>query len=360
VAFEPEFRLAIECCRCSFSGDTTSAIAGLAENVDWERFAQIARFHRVDGLVFAALSAAGAAARRPTLDVLAAEAAAIAQESLRAGLASRRLLELFDSAGIPLLFVKGLTLGALAYGNPALKSAIDIDILIDPADLHEASELLRECGFALVAPKASAGDADLERWHRHWKESVWASGPPALQLDLHTRLADNSRLIPAINIRSPTQLVGVGHGLQLPTFATAELFAYLAVHGASSAWFRLKWISDFAGFVHRSGANVEHLYCRSQELGAGRAAGQALLLANELFGSLEDQPALRRELRRDKATVRLFHTALRLVAGEPAEPTERLWGTWPIHRSQLALMPGAGFKLSELASQLRRRASRVP
>jgi hypothetical protein len=274
--------------------------------------------------------------------------------------ASRRLLEAFDSAAIPLLFVKGLTLGALAYGNPAVKSAIDVDILIDAADLRQASKPLRNCGFELVAPSTSAGDGKLERWHRHWKESVWASELPPVQLDLHTRLADNPRLIPTIDVHAPRQTVDIGNELQLPTLAAEELFAYLAVHGASSAWFRLKWISDFAGFLHRTGnAKLDTFYRRSQELGAGRAAGQALLLVDELFGSLESEPGLREELFRDKATVRLFHIALRLMCGEPVEPTERRWGTWPIHRTQFDLLPGVGFKLSELSSQLRRRTSRL-
>lgn len=359
MTFDPEFRLAIECCRWCFSGGGAGAIGDLIERVEWGRTLQMARFHRVQGLVFAGLSAAGLGKREPPLESLAAEAAAVAQQSLQASVACRGLLERFEHAGIPLLFVKGLTLGALAYGNPALKFAIDVDILIDPENLCEASMLLRDCGFNLITPRASPADEKLEQWHRHWKESVWATTSPPLQLDLHTRLADNPRLIPNIDVHSPRQLVEVGNGLNLPTLGNEELFAYLAVHGASSAWFRLKWIADFAAFLHRSGANVEALYRRSQQLGAGRAAGQALLLADELFGSLASEPALRDELLRNNSTAHLFRTALKLVSGEPVEPTERHLGTWPIHHTQFALMPGPGFKLSELSSQLRRRLIRT-
>ena len=291
---------------------------------------------------------------------LAHEALGIAEENLRATLASRQLLEAFGSSGIPLLFMKGLTLGALAYGNPALKAAIDIDLLIDPKDLGQAAAVLRGCDFQLVTPDASVGDRILLNWHGTWKESVWAKASRPLQLDLHTRLADNPRLIPGIDVHSPRQLVDIGNGIRLPTLATDELFAYLAVHGASSAWFRLKWIADFAGFIHRCApANLESLHCRSQELGAGRAAGQALLLADELFGTLADSPRLRGELRRDRVTIRLFRSALRLLTAKPVEPTERRWGTLPIHRSQFGLLPGLGYKLSEISSRVRRRTIRT-
>lgn len=360
VTFEPEFRFAVECCRCSFSGGATDATAALAERVNWQEVTQIAQFHRVQGLVSTALGVAAPETRLRGGTSLAHEALGIAEENLRATLASRELLEAFGSSGIPLLFMKGLTLGALAYGNPALKSAIDIDLLIDPKDLGKAAAVLRLCDFQLVTPDASVGDRTLLNWHGPWKESVWARASPPLQLDLHTRLADNPRLIPGIDVHSPRQLVDIGNGVCLPTLATDELFAYLAVHGASSAWFRLKWISDFAGLIHRCApTNLESLYRRSQELGAGRAAGQALLLADELFGTLGNSPRLGDELRRDRATMRLFRTALLFLTAEPVEPTERRWGTLPIHRTQFDLHPGIGYKLSEISSQVRRRMTRT-
>jgi hypothetical protein len=74
-----------------------------------------------------------------------------------------------------------------------------------------------------------------------------------------------------------------------------------------------------------------------------------------LFGTLRDHPGLRNELARNRATQQLFRAALRLVGGEPIEPTEQRWGTLPIHWTQFLLLPGIGYKFSEL----RRQAGRV-
>lgn len=353
-----EFKLAVECCRWNFTDGSTATVAELTDGINWARFARIAQFHRIQGLAWAGVHPA--ATSSGTSDSLGYDAQVIAADNLRAAVASRTLLQAFEAACIPFVFLKGLTLGALSYDYPALKTAIDIDLLIDPNQLCEAAAVLRECGFKLRTPHDSVGDRVLLKWHRAWKESVWARVSPPLQLDLHTRLADNPRLIPGIDVHSPRQLVDIGNGIRLPTLATEELFAYLTVHGASSAWFRLKWISDFAGFIHHCApANLESLYRRSQELGAGRAAGQALLLADELFGALESSPGLADELRSDHVTVRLFRTALRLLTVEPAEPTERRWGTLPIHRTQFALLPGLSYKLREISSQVRRRMART-
>lgn len=50
-------------------------------------------------------------------------------------------------------------------------------------------------------------------------------------------------------MESARQLVEVACGIELPTLARDEPSAHLCVHGASSAWFRLKWITDLAALI---------------------------------------------------------------------------------------------------------------
>lgn len=345
--------MAVACCRANFRA-REQLLAGVAPGFDWESFLRLVRHHRVEAFAWKALADSQVEVPADVEAELSGFAGRIVARQLEAAASCRDLLERFADANIPLLFLKGLTLAALAYQNPALKSSIDIDLLIDPADLGAAARILREAGFALTTPSDSPGDNTLLAWHRGWKESVWTRG--ALQVDLHTRTADHPRLIPSIDVHSPRQMVDIGNGIVLPTLPRDELFAYLAVHGASSAWFRLKWIADFAAFLTDPGAaELNRLYRRSQRLGAGRAAGQALLLADDLFGSLQTSPKLRAQLRADRAIVALERAALELLTGESIEPTERRFGTFAIHRTQLSLLPGVGFALSELARQVKQK-----
>jgi hypothetical protein len=108
--------------------------------------------------------------------------------------------------------------------------------------------------------------------------------------------------------------------------------------------------------LHRSDpTDVERLYQRSQDLGAGRAADQALLLADGLYGTLDGNGGLKTRLLGDSRSRRLYNAALRQLTGrrEPIEPTARPWGTARIHLTQFFLLPGARFKLSEFARQAR-------
>ena len=350
VEVTPEFGFLIECCRRCFSGRNSGPLI-CAQRLDWPRVIRLARFHRVQGLAWHAVAASP---EEDALGELANDAAAIATVNLRAAAESARLLTDSEQAGVRLLFLKGLALGALAYGSSALKSGIDIDLLVASDALNRAASLLKRRGYRRRVPEADS--AGLERWHRVRKESVWLEPISGLNVDLHTRAADSPELIPSIGIDSPTRRVDVGNGIELPTFEPSEMFAYLAVHGASSAWFRLKWISDFAALLTGTpAAEIERLYSRSQELHAGRAPAQALLLADRLFGTLGCCPELKATLLADRSSRRLCSAALAQLAGrtEPIEPTSRFLGTARIHWTQFLLLPGAGFKVSELIRQAR-------
>ena len=355
TALSREFALVASCCRWNFIGASNDRPA-VATDLDWRKVLTIARFHRVQGLVWNAVAPHRSAIPDLIRDELASDARSIAASSLAAANESY-LLSRAANQVVPLLFLKGAALASLVYAEPAAKAAVDIDLLIEPSGLGQVAELLRERGYGQIIPSSRR---DLAKWHRGSKESVWTKANPPFQVDLHTRVTDNARLIPDVTARSPSQLIDIGRRRQLRTLADEELFAFLAVHGASSAWFRLKWISDFAGFLDAKDASeIDRLYRRSQELGAGRAAGQGLLLADRLFGTLAGNDALRDELLLDRATRYLVTTSLALLSRHPSEPTERFLGTLPLHLNTILLKPGLRYKLSELAGESGRLLNRL-
>ena len=338
-----EFALAVECCAPDAPGRAARA-ARLAETLDWARFLATCRRHRIQGLAWRAIGRWGLS---PPADIAARmelDAVRIAADGLQSAGICAQLLRESQRVGIALLFVKGLTLSRLAYGDGFVKMSHDIDILVPGAEVGRAGATLIGMDYTMAAPRYRK----LESWHRHHKESVWTRhGSPTIEL--HSRLADNRRLIPGIGLGSPTQLVEVAPGIALPTLAEDELIAYLSVHGASSAWFRLKWVADLAALLAgRDPAGIDRLARRSRVLGAGRAMAVALLLAQRLFG-ITVSPETERTF--VTPACRLLATAsLRQLLAE-REPTERFLGTATIHLSQLLILPGAGFALSEFARQ---------
>jgi hypothetical protein len=129
-----------------------------------------------------------------------------------------------------------------------------------------------------------------------------------------------------------------------------ELFAYLCVHGCSSAWSRLKWIADVAALLASADQQeVARLYRHAEELGARRACATTLLLA-EILLRVPIPGAIEGDVRKDKVAGLLVKVALNtLVRGKGTmEVTEGKIGTAPIHLYHLLMQPGLGYKTSEL------------
>ena len=324
-----------------------------AAGAEWDLVGRIARRHRVEGLVWNALREAGAAVPEEAGERLQAAAGRITRQNLALTAESLRLTELLDRAEVRHLFVKGISLGVLAYGSISPKMGWDIDLLVPPSSIGAAADLLDSAGYRLLLPRGPRGRERLELWHLHWKESVWEK-PGGPTVELHSRLNDNILLLPDTGLDSPSQRVEVTKGRFLATLRTDELFAYLCVHGASSAWFRLKWIADVGALIGGCPPDeIERLYRRAGQLGAGRAPALALLLCERLFAT-PLPPELAAELRSDRVNRWLLAIALRKLAGRTmtAELEDKLLGTGTLHLMQFALHPGFKFKYAELRRRL--------
>lgn len=349
IMTDPELRLLVAACNAAFN-DRAPPFAEY-RTLDWQRLSLLAARHRVDALCWDGLQRLKASVPPATASSFKDRTARIVDSNLRATAECSRLRSDLERAGISCLFLKGLTIASLAYPQPFLKASWDIDLLIAPDSLPKAAQLLGKSGYVPFVPASNDLDR-LGRWHSTRKESSWSNAQGGFVLDLHTGLTDNPAMIPGVGLFSPSQMVPITGAVSLPTLAKDELFAYLCVHGASSAWFRLKWVCDIAAILHREGPDeIERLYERSQVLGAGRSTDQALLLADSLFGL-----ALTSELRsrlRISPIGRWLASLARSQLEREIEPTDRFLGTASIHYSQLFLQPSAHFMLSEAARQFR-------
>lgn len=352
TACDPEFELLVNCCRGPALSIDQDRLRRQSAGIDWSRFARLAGRHRVEGLAWRTLAATGVAVPPQIASLLKERAFQIARQNLLAAVECERLRDAFAGARIDILFVKGLTLGVLAYGSIVPKAASDVDVLIAPEALLPACHMLRQLGYRAVLPN-SGDDTALVRWHAISKESVWL-GADGSMLELHTSLADHPELIPSIGIGSPRQLVEVASNVHLETLARDELFAYLCVHGASSAWFRLKWVADLAALLAGSDeAETSRLYDRAAGLGAGAPAAAALILAHQLFGAAVTPEQLR-DWRRRAAVHLLVHASMKSMTGSRGEVELQhvvLGSIW-IHLAQLSIVPSFRGRVSEVRRQL--------
>lgn len=266
--------------------------------VDWAEVHAYARRHRVTPYAARRLEGLAGALAVPQ-DVAArfsqdAQAATFHELSMMALL--RGVKTLFDDAGISFLVIKGLVLSSEYHGRMGLRVNHDIDVVVDPADMLCANELLRSAGWTRIEPDAALEGQELADWIVRTKDWVYLDPSGRLILELHHRLFDNPRLCePGIMDRA--QGVRLFNQLDVHTLGPADQPGYLALHGALHAWSRLKWLVDMGMVLKTAGPDaVRALVAEHRGRPSSRALRQAVLLCREVFAADDQLPPLRQTM----------------------------------------------------------------
>jgi len=283
----PELRLLAACVRWPPSPARTAAIAdALANpNLDWARVAQAVERHRVAGFVHDGLTAAGApSAPGDLLDAIRERASGDSLRNLRFAGEGLRLVRLLRGADIDVLVLKGSGLMMLAYGDLAIRQSRDLDLLVPVGSIIQAGEVCQRAGYDRIQPPPAASDIELAEWLRWRKDFIYRHRTSSLTLELHFRPTVSPGLAQGLDLWRGRREIAIQGNASLPAPDGEALYAYLCLHGALCAWFRLKWLADIAALTSgRSEAELEALHAAAVARGVGRASGQALLLVEAVF-----------------------------------------------------------------------------
>jgi hypothetical protein len=321
-----EFSLVAACCRWPLADAVCADIRCIAQNpLDWDYVVRISERQRVGGLVHNALGKAGVAVPEKAWRQLSQRRHTIVRQNLASAAEGLRLQRRFEDAGIRLLTIKGIPLAVRAYGSIDLKQSRDIDLLVAPGAALAALRLLEVEGYVLTDPAEKLDDWQREAYVARGYEMELRRPADGRRLELHWRLTENPLLLRDWGSELPD------HGIPVPggsvrTLPDEDLFCYLAVHGATHRWFRLKWLADFNAVIaaHEAG-DLVRLYRRADAIGAGRSAAQALSLCETLLGR-ELPAALVDELSRERGLGYLVRRARRamLMPDPGVEPRQNV------------------------------------
>ena len=189
-----------------------------------------------------------------------------------------RILDLLRQIGIDALVMKGPVLSLRAYGDPAARRYVDLDLLLRHSDVRRAAEILITAGYRsrVAAEAIRAGKIPGEYLFRRPGTGV--------VFELHTERTFRyyPRPIPIENyLQHKTTLPLDGH--PVPVLSAEDEFVLISIHGAKHFWERLMWISDIAAMVHNHPElDWERIRHSAKEVGAERMIRVALLVA-QLF-----------------------------------------------------------------------------
>jgi hypothetical protein len=251
------------------------------ENLDWNLALALAEEHSVLGVVAARLKETGYGG-------IPAEAWEKLQGSMRTqhlfslSMTAElfRILDAFERAGIETLLVKGPIVSFLAYGDPAVRGYVDLDLLVRDAAILPACRILTALGFEPDVPEAAilagkipgeylfkrAGAQQLVELHT---EKTFRYYPQPMRIeDLYSR----QRRVPL-------------EGRDVPALCLEDELVLNCIHGAKHFWDRLMWPADIAAIVARHPEIAwERVRQAARDVGAERMLHVGMLLSESLLG----------------------------------------------------------------------------
>jgi hypothetical protein len=303
---------------CAARGPDLGAIEpALGVDAAWSGLVERAVRHRLGPLVYATLRAASeAGAVRPPDALLGRLRAIYDRHALRAARRIAKLAEIgavLERAGIPFIVLKGAALGPALFGDPALRTMGDVDLLVRRDQQEAAGRVLQAQGYVADVSWGS------EAWYRtlHHHSAPLSSPDGFLIVELHYTIAEQGDVrvpVEELWVRSRRQVIG---DVPFSVLAAEDLLLHLCLHLAGNnrvADGLLRDLRDVAQLIrHEStaldwGAVVERAR-------AWRMAGYAywtLWLAHEMVGADAPPAVLDRlvEGRRPGRSTRLLRRLL--------------------------------------------------
>ena len=221
----------------------------LEEPVDWDHLASLAEAHRVAPLVHKTLERVATGTVPSTVcERLGARFVDNARKNLFLTHELLRLLREFSAHGIPAVAYKGPVLAASVYGNLALRSFNDLDILVPRRHVLAVKDLLLAQGYR---PEYELTAAQEARYMDTGCEYNFNS-PTNIHVEVHWDI-----LGPHYPFRPDPEVLWqrLGSisliGRDVTAFGPEEMLLILSAHGEKHHWSRLSLVCDVAELVDR-------------------------------------------------------------------------------------------------------------
>jgi hypothetical protein len=195
-----------------------------------------------------------------------------------------RLLGLFAQAGIRAVTLKGVALAQSLYDDVAARVCGDIDILVPPASVAQAIDLLLNSGYRTEASDPYLSKLAL-RHGRHFNLVREGRGASSV-LELHWILVQHSS-------KDKEAVNDLWAEARPQTFFGAPAFAlspdwqmlYLSMHAADHDWQMLKWLVDIHDTVLRGEVDWQKAAEKAERFELSRMVLQSLAVTSLLLGT---------------------------------------------------------------------------
>jgi hypothetical protein len=263
-----------------------------ASDFDWTEFLHAAEHHGVLALVAKNLTSHASDLPSQIEQSLRLTYAGSLRRNLWFAAELMRILRHFAQEQVSALPYKGPVLAQAAYGDLALRTFSDLDLLISPRDFDGARQALAEIGYVPSQELTPAIEhfslrTGYERSFdgaagKNILELQWSLLPHFYAVDLKSTgfqvsdlLARSSRI--ALDAASSENTI--------PCLSPEDSLIILCLHAAKHLWSRLIWVSDIAQTLRTPDLDLSLVTSRAKSLGIARILGVGIWLAKNVLGA---------------------------------------------------------------------------
>ncbi|TWH48808.1 putative nucleotidyltransferase-like protein [Sporomusa sp. KB1] len=255
----------------------------ISEHIDWDSFWRLINRHGVYPQIYELLnSLPGGLVPEAVMLTLQKQCHNNAAQAMKNAGELVRLVRIMEENGIKVIALKGQTLAQRLYGNIALRTTGDIDILVAAENLAKAEDILVSCGYheEYVEQRLTARRQDINFRNAH--HSNFLHDERKIHVELHWQLCYSGLELP-LSEAAKLQEVNLA-GCSVATLADEPLLLFLALHGSMHSWVQLRWLYDIVMFMKpNSGIDWERVAVLAEQLGISTIFRHTLLLANCLL-----------------------------------------------------------------------------
>jgi hypothetical protein len=271
---------------------TTASRSGPRSESDWREVVALAARHGVSPLLYERLTAGTSPPAVPERVLQTLREAFLMNGAKNALLYQElaQVLRKLQQDNVPVIVLKGAHLAALVYEKPALRTMVDIDLLVPKSDLARTASRLRDLGYFPEGFEEIAASCEDSRHHLPLMLK-----PPGPGIEIHWTIANP--IVPfSIDTAGlwerarPATIAGVAARVLSPEDLLLHLCVHSASHGLASLGLApsplgLRVLCDIAAIVrrHKHDLNWQHVQTRAIEWQAGKSVYQLLWLGKELL-----------------------------------------------------------------------------
>jgi hypothetical protein len=275
-------------------------MAACHEGIDWDEFLSLVDRHRVLVPHDALRRLVGDRLPGRVYEQLKSRKAEACRQALRQAAELVRLHRAFAAQGIEMIPLKGVMLSVQLFGDPAVRSTRDLDLLIRTKSLDEADQILRSDGYRRTFPDFELTPKRKQWILAHGQHFSYYHDQRRQLVELHWRLHP-WKTDHVAELWSHCQ-AKTWMGASFLNLKDDALLLFLCDHGSRHQWRRIKWLNDVAGLLARERSfSWGNLLALADRFDLSRPLAQAGMLVRWLYGIPLPEPLVELIMRQKPA-----------------------------------------------------------